>query len=140
MKWSNSIFISMFFGFILMMICCSIALHYRLESLVVLYNTGLLLGVTVCVYAMTVITYLIFERRQKSPDEIYDLQSDTLFLGPAVLTYGFILCIYCYRVFIINRYSVAIGTLICLCWLAFLHRRTEKLQNESQKPEAKVKD
>jgi FtsH-binding integral membrane protein len=55
-KWIDSVPIVMFVGFFLMVGCCSVALHYRTQSLAPLYNFGIILAVAVCVYGLAVIS------------------------------------------------------------------------------------
>ena len=120
MRWLHSVFVVMFLGFIFMVVCCSISLHYRLESLVILYNAGLLVGVAACAYAMVVMTYLVLQGRETNGDIVY--------LTGGIITYGIFMYLYSYRGFVINHFSVPISTLICLGWLCFLESRTKKLR------------
>jgi L-asparagine transporter-like permease len=57
-KLNDSILAMLCIGYTVMLGCCSVVLHYRLPNLVWLYNTGLVVGLVICVCALSTLSYL----------------------------------------------------------------------------------
>ena len=114
-KWINSIFWVMLAGWLLMLGCGSIVLHYKRPELVFLYyDLPLTLCLAICGYGLFVISRAVFKNQGEY------LKISIEWLGVAVGIYAITFQFYTYGSW---RTPLGYASLVSFVWLAYLHRR-----------------